>query len=272
VFSPSDLALAVEQNSAAFLLALGAAGGGEERHRDGVLWTLGGSPIAYHNAVVRAHLTAESADRVIEEFTNRLQALSIPGSWHVGPSWHPDDLPHRLLAREYERSDEPGMAADLATFEGAPVVAGTQVRRVMTPADLELVRQVLASGFGEGKLEADWACAMFSRLGYRDDSAWRHYLVTRGDAPISCASTFRTGHISGVYFVCTTPDARRQGVGAAVTSHAVRAARAEGAQLAVLTASPMGRGVYERLGFVQCCSIAVLEYDPRARSGSDPGT
>jgi len=54
----------------------------------------------------------------------------------------------------------------------------------------------------------------------------------------------------GVFGVATVPSARRRGVGAAITAHAVRD-RAEEADVAFLQSSAMGRGVYASLGFRQ---------------------
>jgi hypothetical protein len=63
--NPDALIHAIEENAAAFLLALGRAGGGEERADSEVTWTIGGSPLSYHNAVVRANLTPQTADAAI---------------------------------------------------------------------------------------------------------------------------------------------------------------------------------------------------------------
>src|SRR6476660_6827687 len=63
--SAADLACAVEENAAEFLLALGRAGGGEERAEPQIQWVIGGSPIDYHNAVVRAELAVEQTDEAI---------------------------------------------------------------------------------------------------------------------------------------------------------------------------------------------------------------
>jgi len=55
------LSEAIEANGAKFLLDLGRAGGGEERHDD-LDWVIGGSPIDYHNAIYGARLTKADAD------------------------------------------------------------------------------------------------------------------------------------------------------------------------------------------------------------------
>src|SRR5690349_5941056 len=93
-----DLARAVEANGAEFLLALGRAGGGEERAEPHIQWTIGGSPIDYHNAVVCADLAPEQTDDVIAESIERMQARAVPGTWHVGPGMRPADLGARLVA------------------------------------------------------------------------------------------------------------------------------------------------------------------------------
>src|SRR5687768_16617979 len=65
--SAAWIARAVEDNVAEFLLALGRAGGGRERDDAEITWVIGGSPIAYHNCVVRADLEPERADAAITE-------------------------------------------------------------------------------------------------------------------------------------------------------------------------------------------------------------
>jgi GNAT superfamily N-acetyltransferase len=272
---PDALVHAIEENCAEFLLAMGRAGGGEERDappgEGGRLqWTIGGSTLAYHNAVVRADLTPDQADAAIDASIERFRALGVPGSWHVGPSMQPADLSERLRARGFTGFEppEPGMAIELDALP----------RDVTSPPDLDLqpvrdsrqldqFRAVLASGFGEGPPEAEWVCATFARIGLDEDSDWLHYLGRIGDTPVSTVSVFFAAGVAGLYFVCTAPDHRRQGIGAATTLAALRAARARGARLAILTSSPMGYGVYERLGFKTVCQIAVPEYDPASPNG-----
>jgi hypothetical protein len=110
-----DKALAIEENGAEFLMALGRAAGAEE-HDDGrIRWVIGNSPIDYHNCVVHADLTEEDADQEIEASLERMRALGVPGSWHVGPSMCPSDLGVRLVAHGFEYGgDDIGMAVDLS--------------------------------------------------------------------------------------------------------------------------------------------------------------
>ena len=61
--NPDALIRAIEENTAAFLLALGRAGGGEERDDSEITWTIGGSPLSYHNAVVSRQPDARNRRR-----------------------------------------------------------------------------------------------------------------------------------------------------------------------------------------------------------------
>jgi ribosomal protein S18 acetylase RimI-like enzyme len=53
------------------------------------------------------------------------------------------------------------------------------------------------------------------------------------------------------------PEARRRGIGTALTVAALQAGRADGYEIAFLQPSAMGRGLYEHLGFRQCCTCDV---------------
>jgi GNAT superfamily N-acetyltransferase len=261
--SPSALAVAVEENEAEFLLALGRAGGGEERDDDEIAWTIGGSPIGYHNCVVRAELTRERADDEIAASIAAFERFGVAGSWHVGPSMRPSDLGERLGARGFQGAPEPGMAVDLHALAPPPPVAGLRVDRVTSPADLTDYERVLGSGFGEGPVEAAWVCAMYARIRL-DNDAWRHHIGRIDDRAVATASVFFAAGVAGLYFVSTAPEMRRRGIGAAVSYAAMADARDAGYRVGVLGSSPMGHAVYERLGFREVCEITVHEWSPRA--------
>ncbi|ADB34395.1 GCN5-related N-acetyltransferase [Kribbella flavida DSM 17836] len=252
---------AIEHNTAELLLAMGRAGGGTQRDDPGLRWTLGGSPIDYHNAVVAADLTAEEADRAIAESLRLLRTYGVPGSWHVGPSTRPRDLGDRLLAAGFTYGgSEPGMAVEPAVLSDEPTGPGNlRIARVLDEQSLAVWAATLGRGFGEGPKEADWVASVYRHEGF--DDPWRHYLGTLDGVPVATATVFLTPGVAGVYFVMTVPEARRQGIGAAITRYAVRAA-ADVAQYAVLGSSPAGRSVYESLGFRQYCTIDLYEWAP----------
>jgi ribosomal protein S18 acetylase RimI-like enzyme len=245
-------ALAIEENGAEFLMALGRAAGAEERDDGRVRWVIGNSPIDYHNCVVCADLTREEADGEIE----------VPGSWHVGPSMRPPDLGGRLIAHGFEYGgDDIGMGVDFSELpEGVPVPGNLVVERVRDEAGLAAWVEALGSGFGEGPVEAEWVGEMYRRLGF--EGSWRHYLGRLAGEPVATATSFFGVGVAGIYFVCTVERARRRGIGAAVTLAALREAREMGYSVGVLGSSEMGYPVYRGLGFEEYCRIGLYEWRP----------
>jgi hypothetical protein len=204
-----DVAKAVEANEAEFLLALGKAGGGEERDDEHVQWTIGGSPIGYHNAVVRASVDASHVNEIIVASQALMRTHGVPGSWHVGPSMGPDDLGSRLLARGFEGGLEPGMAAELDAMPSVDMPAGLEIARLRSDGELDEYGSVLAGGFGEGPPEAAWVCEMYRRIGL-DDDTWRHFVGRIDGSAVACATTSSRAVSSG----CTSCARRRMRVGA----------------------------------------------------------
>lgn len=191
-----DVIAAIEENGAAFLLALGRAGGGSER-ADAVHWIIGGSPVDYNNAVVAAELEGGEADAAIIASREALRACGVPGTWHVGPSMMPSDLRERLLALGFTHvGDDVGMAMELAALpELRP--PGLTVAEVLVPAELRDWVATLAQGFGEGPPEAEWVGDVYSRLGYGGSSCWHHYLAWLDGRPVATATLFCTGSVAG---------------------------------------------------------------------------
>lgn len=258
-FAASALAAAIEENGAEFLIAMGRAGGGEERS-DIVRWTIGGSPIDYHNAVVAAHLDGTDADAEIAASIARMRAHNVPGSWHLGPGMTPADLGQRLVDHGFiYAGDDIGMAADLDALPGEELPAGLIISRVTAPAELADWVSTLGIGFGEGPAEANWVGETYARLGL-DNPAWRHYLGHLDGRPVATATLFLGAGVAGIYFVFTLPEARSRGIGTAITLAPLLEARALGCRIGVLGASTMGEPIYRRLGFRQYCRIGLFEW------------
>lgn len=256
------LVRAIEDNTAELLMAMGQAGGGEQHEEPGLRWTIGGSPIDYHNCVVEADLAPAEADDAIAASVQRMRERAVPGTWHVGPSMRPADLARRLLAAGFTPGgSEPGMAADLhAVREDLPTPAGLEIERVGDDAGLATWSQTLGQGFGEGEREATWVASVYRVLGYAaDDGPWLHYLARLDGSPVGTATMFLGAGVAGVYFVMTVPAARGRGIGAAVTLAGLLDARELGYRIGILTSSAMGHSVYARLGFRDYCTIELYQ-------------
>lgn len=240
---------AIEENAGQLLMAMGAAGGGSQRADERAEWTIGGSPIDYHNAVVRAADAAVVAESLVE-----LTKHDVPGTWHVGPSMRIDRTA-LTSAGFVAAGSEPGMAVRIPEQIAPRDVPGLTIARVLDDEALAVWEATLGQGFGEGEREARWVASTYRKLGYADP--WRHYLGLLDGTPVATATVFLGAGVAGLYFVMTVPPARRRGIGAAMTYGVLREA---GTEYAVLGSSSAGRPVYEALGFREHCTIELYEW------------
>jgi GNAT superfamily N-acetyltransferase len=133
--------------------------------------------------------------------------------------------------------------------ECPPLPVGLTVRRVTTAAEL---RDFTLAG-GRGFEIPVWLLRIAipqvpapSRSGSLGIGLFVGYA---NGLPVATSAQMTRDDVVGVFFVATVPEARRRGYGAALTWAAVEAGRSEGAVVSYLHATPMGRSVYERMGY-----------------------
>jgi GNAT superfamily N-acetyltransferase len=83
----------------------------------------------------------------------------------------------------------------------------------------------------------------------------RYYLARVDGVPVGGSLMLMGEAVAGLFAVGTVPEARRHGVGAAITDSPMREAREHGYRYGILSASVMGESVYRRLGFVEYCRL-----------------
>jgi len=136
----------------------------------------------------------------------------------------------------------PGMVVAPMDIVGSRPPDGITIERA--DGQLDDVAGVATAGFG-GSFAVNRA--FVADPVFRDPAA-RVYLARLDGRAVGTAETSLHDGVLGVFGVATVPEARRTGVAAVITAHAVRD-RAGEADLAFLQASEMGHGVYARLGF-----------------------
>jgi GNAT superfamily N-acetyltransferase len=83
------------------------------------------------------------------------------------------------------------------------------------------------------------------------DPAIRHYLAYVNNDVAACATLLLNGAVAGVWNVGTLRPYRQQGLASAILRRALAEAAAEGYADSILVASPMGRSLYEEMGYRQ---------------------
>jgi GNAT superfamily N-acetyltransferase len=153
------------------------------------------------------------------------------------------------------------MAVDLlALDEDLPTPAGLTIEHVDDTEALEQWAYASMMGFGHPETDVGIWFEVFRRLGF--DLPLRNYVGILNGEPVATSELFLAAGVAGIYVVATVPDARRLGIGAALTLAPLREARAIGYRIGILHSSSMGLGVYRRLGFQEYCKMSHYVWAP----------
>lgn len=261
--SRSALSLAVEESEIAYWEYRARASHWELCAEPGMTWYRSDLPSTYFNGVLRTTLTEDEADERIATTLAAFKRRGLPGTWWLGPSRMPADLGARLKRFGLTgQGDDPGMAVDLrALRDDVAVPAGLLVERV---CDDRGVREWLRAWRLGNELDAaDVATLSLDRLApasYDAGESFRFYVARLGGEPVAVSQLLLAAGVAGIYNVATVPEARRKGIGAAVTLAPLREARAEGYRAGVLGASALGFPMYRRLGFQRVCMLSMYTW------------
>lgn len=250
---------AIEANLAEEMATFGRNLPGAELHEDAeLLWFSTGLPKSGLNCVLRTQFTAGNIDAKIDALVAHFQERQVPISWSIGPSTQPANLGRYLKAHGFRHiRDGTGMAVDLqALHEDVATPAGLTIEEIV---DTEMLQQwfpVSVRGFSSTEDIVQLYYDTYVHAGFGKGLPWRHYLGSLNGTPVAIASLLLHAGVAGVFGVATVPEARRQGIGAAMTLTPLREARALGYRIGILSPSEMGLGVYVRLGFQEYCKMS----------------
>jgi len=187
--------------------------------------------------------------------------------WWTGPSTKPENLGERLTARGLISMEEqqkqlahgivqteagaPCMFADLHHMNEAAltqVPQGFSIGEIREEASLHDFKKVFVEAYGipEWAGQAWVDAALRAGIGR---TPWRMYLGRLNGEPVATNMLFNGGGVASVYAVAAVPSVRGQGIGGAITLKPLLEARAMGYHYAVLFATEMGVGAYQRIGF-----------------------
>jgi len=226
-------------------------------------WAITGVSLSIFNSLWNTRLTAEAAEAAIQAAIARGQTRGVPLLWWTGPASRPADIGARLERYGFHRSEmEHGMAVDLRAFKDSQSdPAGLTIEPVQDLETLNTWCHTFVAGFGfpvnVESVFLDWFSGASLGLAHLP---LRHYLGRLNGEAAATSSVFYASGVAGIYNVATLSDARRRGIGAAMTLAPLRAARAAGYRVGILQASDMGAPVYRKLGFQKYCDIGIYEW------------
>lgn len=145
----------------------------------------------------------------------------------------------------------PGSAADRATLRYdllSRVPAGYSQECVTDERRLRDFKEAFVKGFevpewaGQAWVEATLAFGL-------EHAPWRCDVGRLNGQPVASTIPYNGADVASVFGVATAPEARGQGIGAAITLLTYAEAREQGYQHGVLCGSEPGVPVYRRIGF-----------------------
>jgi GNAT superfamily N-acetyltransferase len=255
-FSTPSLAGAIRSNLMAWYENLGRSPKAERFDSPEIAWVLTGLSHSFLNAVVRSQLSPIHIDERIGEIIASFQAKNVKMlNWYSEPDAKTADLGEQLLQNGLTYSEGgSGMAVDLlALHEDLVSPAGFGIQAVGDETTLKDWVQTGFTSLGGLETEAEACFELFAGLGF--EMPLRNYLGRLDGEPVATSQLFLGAGVAGIYWVATTPKARGQGIGAAMTLAALREARELGYRIGILQSTPMGEGVYRRLGFQEYCRM-----------------
>lgn len=251
--SPAELAQLTEANLYEFFGALGRHPQSEIVNTPELTCYSDSAIISpMFNGVIQFMLPPEQADAIIQQTIDYFIARRRPMVfWWVGPSAQPADLGARLLAHglsEFE-IDAPAMAADLhALPDSVSAPGGFSIELVGSAASAQEWGDTFNAIYGTPQFAGQAWVDAAARFGY-SGAPFRLYLGRLRGRPVATNMLICAAGAAGVLGVGTLPEARGQGIGAAITLQPYLDARSQGYHTGVLFATDLGAPVYRRLGF-----------------------
>lgn len=256
-FSAPTLVRAIKANLFEWYQYLGSSPGAEWHDSPGLTWLLTGIPSSFANGVLRTQLEPDNVDGIIEQTLAHFKSRDVTRfSWWVELGTQPTDLGKHLIAHGFAYTDGgPGMAVDLLELnEDLTTPSGLTIERVGDPGTLKKWAYASLIGFEILETYVDTWFDVFAGLGF--DLPLHNYVGILEGQPVAASELFLAAGVAGIYVVAAVPEARRQGIGAAMTLAPLREARAMGYRIGILHSSPMGLRMYRRLGFREYCKMS----------------
>lgn len=245
-----------------------------------VTWNVGGPGLhILHTHFPPDCVESSRVEQRIDDLIRQIGQSANSVDWFVFPSCQPTDLGERVAGRGQAggpdgawrlvgQSGGPGgnwMLADLTALPGAPSVSGHfHVEAVCNERMLGEWFQVSLTGFGNPlpapeRWRENHFYAGYARHGFGKKAFSLHYIGYLDDQPVTAATLLLVDGVAGLFDIATPPDFRRQGFCSAISWRLLQEAQTHGYQQAYVWSSQLGRGVYQRIGFVPV-ALGMREY------------
>lgn len=229
-------------------------------------WFVTNMPDHFMNLIVCTDLPEDGIHELIGGALDHFRALNIRKlTWLTDEGELAAEIKKHLLAHgvTFTEALSREMAADLmALQEELPFPEGLEIVPVENEEMLQQWIHTAGIGFDvPAQYEQVWYDFFVEAV---LELPFRTYLARLHGRPVATSQLFLSAGVAGIYNVTCIPEARGQGIGAAIALAPSLAARGMGYRVAILQASDLGYPVYRRLGFQDfgTRNICLWENDP----------
>jgi ribosomal protein S18 acetylase RimI-like enzyme len=214
------------------------------------------APSPWPNGIFNTNFGIEEAEEGILSVKKQIERGIAPKLWWTGPSMHPKNLDERLRKHGFVKRDEGiGMALDFSKLNSnSEKPSGLDIQIVADEKNLRDWAGVVATALFESPESGAASFFELMKTVLHCDKV-TFFVGYFEERPVASSTLFVSNGIAGIYHVATMPAFRKKGVGRSLTLTPLLQAREAGARFAVLQATPLGRGVYSRLGFTEYCTL-----------------
>jgi GNAT superfamily N-acetyltransferase len=216
-----------------------------------LIWFETPIPIIPFNGVLKFQLQS-NPDQMIKGITDHFRERKAQFMWIYHPSSEPHDLRERLLRHGMKDVEPiPGMARTLEELEEIPTVPdGIEIRKVESERDSSAFYQFATWRWNVPKQHRAHYESIARCFRYGEPGSKAHmWQAWRKGKPVAKTGMYLTSTSAGIYGVATRPEARRLGLARTLTLTALREARLQGCQVAILHSTPMAEKLYQSIGF-----------------------
>jgi pimeloyl-ACP methyl ester carboxylesterase len=211
-----------------------------------------------------------SIDIYYEDFGSGQLVVLIHGFPLSGHSWEKQvgvllEVGYRVII--YDRrglkylGEFPGMAIDLSNLPSRACPKALEIIRVEDRTALESWLRIAAIGFDIPVGLVEELLPLEESLGFQS-VRYTRYLALWQKTPVAISALYLDAGVAGIYFVATLPKARGKGFATQLVQTALEDAQKLGYRVGILQASAMGKNVYQRIGFQECCPIEIYLWQP----------
>lgn len=226
-----------------------------------------GVPYFRLNGVIDAQILPEIAEETVKKIISSFRENNLPFMWIIGPSSSPNNLREYLLKNKLiSVVKPPGMALNLKDLpDEMKPVPDVEIIKV---ADAKALKTYINVGIIGLEWPKDITYGFLQQVAKRfflpDNRTHSAYIAYYKGKPAAISRVFFGGGVAGIYRVTTLEEARRKGIGTAVSLVSLYEAKELGYEIATLIASDLGLNVYKKIGFKEYCRFEMFVWSPQS--------